>query len=377
METFLRVAQGEFTLKRLPLRGNDTLRAWDAADEYLLEDIAARNVPDTARIVMLNDGFGALAVALNKFRPVAISDSWLSQQATRMNLDDNGIAQDNVTLLNSLQSPEFKIDYLLIKIPKTLALLEYQLIALQPCLTEQSQVIAAAMIKNLPPSVWKLMERLVGPVTTSLAKKKARLIYAKPSDDRVISANPYPKRYRLENSDFIISNHANVFSRDSLDIGTRFLLQHLPDNSAYRDYIDLGCGNGVVGLMIAHRNPEAKLRFIDESFMALASAEENFNRAFEDRRQAEFIANDCLSNVAAESADCIVCNPPFHQQHAVGDHIAWRMFKQSRKVLRRGGELRVIGNRHLNYHVSLKKQFGNCDLLASNKKFVILSAIKE
>lgn len=376
METYLRGAQGEFTLRRLPLRVNDALRAWDAADEYLLEDIAARQLPETARLAILNDSFGALAVALNRFHPVAISDSWLSQQATRMNLTDNGIDRSCVTLLNSLQSPREEIDYLLIKVPKTMALLEYQLIALLPWLTEQTQVIVAGMIKNLPPTVWKLMEELLGPVTTSLAKKKARLLYAKPAKIGVVPANPYPKRYHLENSDFIIANHANVFSRDSLDIGTRFLLQHLPDNPAYRDYIDLGCGNGVVGMMLANRYPEARLRFIDESFMAVASAQENFNRAFECQRQAEFIANDCLENVEKESADCIVCNPPFHQQHAVGDHIARRMFLQSRQVLRQGGELRIIGNRHLNYHISLKKLFGRYQLVASNKKFVIFSALK-
>lgn len=376
METLMRAPQGQFELRRLPIRRNETLRAWDAADEYLLNDLAEKGLPENARIVILNDTFGALTVALSRFSPVAISDSWLSQQATRINLDSNRISQENVRLLNSLQSPNFNIDYLLIKVPKTMALLEYQLLALQPWLSEQTRVIAAGMIKNLPSSVWKLMEKLLGPVTTSLAVKKARLLYASPSPTRVIPANPYPVNYRLENSDLIITNHANVFSRDSLDIGTRFLLQHLPANPEYLDIIDLGCGNGVVGLLLARQNPEAHLRFIDESFMAVASAEENFNRAFEGARQAEFIANDSLNDIAAESADCIICNPPFHQQHAVGDHIAWRMFTQSRKVLRRGGELRIIGNRHLNYHASLKKLFGRCELIASNKKFVILSARK-
>ena len=36
MDTLLCVPQGEFTLKRLPPRKRELLRAWDAADEYLL-----------------------------------------------------------------------------------------------------------------------------------------------------------------------------------------------------------------------------------------------------------------------------------------------------------------------------------------------------
>ena len=32
-----------------------------------------------------------------------------------------------------------------------------------------------------------------------------------------------------------------------------------------------------------------------------------------------------------------LCNPPFHQQHAVTDHIAWQMFNDSFKALKQGG----------------------------------------
>ena len=40
-----------------------------------------------------------------------------------------------------------------------------------------------------------------------------------------------------------------------------------------------------------------------------------------------------------------------------GPLIRWRR-DEARDVLRPGGELRIIGNRHLNYHLSLKKLFG-------------------
>ena len=55
---------------------------------------------------------------------------------------------------------------------------------------------------------------------------------------------------------------------------------------------------------------------------------------------------------------------------------AWQMFKDSLRVLKTGAELRIVGNRQLAYHVKLKRLFGNCETIASNKKFVILSAIK-
>lgn len=377
METLIDVPQGQYRLQRWPLRNQELLRAWDAADEYLLQQVAAYQDAEADRQwLILNDSFGALSVALNRQRPTAISDSFLSQMATRHNLALNDIADDAVQLLDSLTTPRHSIDYLLIKIPKSLALLEDQLHRLRPLLKPESKIIAAGMLKNLPPTAWKLLERLVGPTQPSLAQKKARLIFAEFNPGLRIPANPYPQSYRLENTDFWIDNHANVFSRDSLDIGSRFLLQHLLPLRDSRDIVDLGCGNGVLGLMLAAGLPQARLRFVDESFMAVASAEANFHRAFGDGRQAEFLVGDCLTDFAANSADYIVCNPPFHQQHVIGDQIAWRMFQQGLQVLRPGGELRIIGNRHLNYHLSLKKLFGNWQTVAANSKFVIYSAIK-
>ncbi|ANE54795.1 methyltransferase [Methylomonas sp. DH-1] len=376
MEQEFSVPQGRFRLTRQPYRKNELLQAWDAADDYLLHHLAEHEALAGKNIAILNDSFGALVVALSEFRPTAISDSWLSQQATRENLAANAVAADRVLLLDSLSLPSAPIDRLFIKVPKTLALLEYQLHRLRPLLQPDCRIVAAGMVKTLPASAWKLLERLVGPTVPSLARKKARLIFAGFDPNIRLPPNPYPTYYRLTAEQPPICNHANVFSRESLDIGARFLLQHLPESALYRDFIDLGCGNGVIGLRLAELNPDANIVFVDESFMAIASATENFRNRFGDSAQAKFVVGDCLSGFAPASADCIVCNPPFHQQHAIGDHIAWRMFQQAHAVLRPGGELRVIGNRHLNYHITLKKLFGCCRQLAANAKFAIFSCEK-
>jgi 16S rRNA (guanine1207-N2)-methyltransferase len=372
MENLLTSAQGTFTLRRYPVDQPSNLRAWDAADEYLLSYLAEHPAPHSAHWLIANDGFGALSTALHCQHPTVISDSWIARQAAIHNLMANGLSVESVEWLTSLETPAKPVDVLLIKIPKTLALLEYQLHLLRPLLHADSIIIAAGMVKNMPKTVWPLLERLLGPTTTSLARKKARLIHVRFDTSLTVAENPYPSQYRLENSDLRIHNHANVFSRQKLDIGTRFLLQHLPVYSGRCDVIDLGCGNGVVGLVFAQQTPGAKIHFIDESYMALASARLNFEQLFSGTRQAEYIATDCLSAVAAQSADLIICNPPFHQQHTVGDYIARQMFRQAKKVLRPGGELRVIGNRHLHYHRLLKRLFGHCELIASNQKFVIL-----
>ena len=110
--------------------------------------------------------------------------------------------------------------------------------------------------------------------------------------------------------------------------------------------------------------------------MAVASAEANFNEAFGTTRTAQFLATNCLEGIPSCSVDLILNNPPFHQQSAVGDQVAWEMFQMSREVLKSRGELLVIGNRHLGYHTKLKRLFGNCEIVGNNRKFVVLKSIK-
>jgi 23S rRNA (guanine1835-N2)-methyltransferase len=46
-------------------------------------------------------------------------------------------------------------------------------------------------------------------------------------------------------------------------------MEHLPENLE-GEIVDLGCGNGVIGLTLLAKNPEASVVFSDESPMAVA-----------------------------------------------------------------------------------------------------------
>ncbi|MNG15615.1 Ribosomal RNA large subunit methyltransferase G [compost metagenome] len=60
----------------------------------------------------------------------------------------------------------------------------------------------------------------------------------------------------------------------------------------------------------------------------------------------------------------------------VGDFLAWRMFVQARNALVMGGELWIVGNRHLGYHAKLKRLFRGVEQVAATPKFVVLKASK-
>jgi 16S rRNA (guanine1207-N2)-methyltransferase len=146
--------------------------------------------------------------------------------------------------------------------------------------------------------------------------------------------------------------------------------------------VDLGCGTGVVGTQVALAEPGASVVFVDESFHAVASAEATFRASLGPDRQARFVVGDCLDTVYggasldAGTVDRVIVNPPFHSGHALTDAIAWDMFVQARRALRRGGDVWAVGNRHLGYHVKLKRIFGAVDVVASTPQFVVLRAVR-
>ncbi|BEO87308.1 23S rRNA (guanine(1835)-N(2))-methyltransferase RlmG [Serratia marcescens] len=365
----------QLELERYPQQEESTqLQAWEAADEYLLQQL--ENVDIGGRPVLIfNDNFGTLACALHAHRPYSVSDSYMSQLATRHNLKLNGLDPEQVTLLDSLAELPAAPAVVLIRVPKALALLEQQLRALRHVVTEDTLIVAGAKARDVHTSTMQLFEKVLGPTRTSLAWKKARLIFCQAADI-VPPAAAETTNWTLDSTDWLIHNHANVFSRGSLDIGARLFLDHLP-RGLNGHIVDLGCGNGVIGLTALAQNPDAQVTFVDESYMAVASSELNVEHNLpQELDRCQFEVNNALAGIERESVQAVLCNPPFHQQHAITDHTAWQMFCDAKRCLQVGGELRIVGNRHLDYHQKLKRLFGNCTLVASNKKFVILRAVK-
>ncbi|MFG3100908.1 methyltransferase [Streptomyces sp. NPDC048182] len=370
---------GERVLARFPEEPRDPLRAWDASDAYLLGHLADEGVALSGTVVVVGDRWGALTTALAEHRPVQITDSCLAQEATRANLRRNGFAGDAARLFTTQDPPPERIDVLLVRVPKSLALLEDQLLRLAPGVHAGTVVVGTGMVKEIHTSTLRLFERIVGPTRTSLAVRKARLVFSTPDPALTRPAAPWPLRYRLPDDVGVLSGrpvvaHAGVFCADRLDIGTRFFLAHLPGTRGGR-VVDLGCGNGVVGTAVSLADPAAEVLFTDESFQAAASARDTWE-ANGAAGRAEFRVGDGLEGVPDGSADLVLNNPPFHSHQATTDATAWRMFAGARRVLRPGGELWVVGNRHLGHHLKLRRLFGNSHLVAGDRKFVVLRAVK-
>ena len=369
---------GEFELERRPPTPNQPLQAWDATDEYLLDEFARLAAPAASEpVLVINDSFGALALALHAVHPCSWSDSCTAHLALADNCARNELA-NHTTLIPATQpgtSPDGRpYRTVLWRIPKTLALFRQQAAQLQRGIDADTLVLAGGMVKHLPEQSVEVLGGL-GRVDILHARKKARLFRVTPQPSLPPIAEPANQPLHIADLKLELEGGANVFARDKFDIGARFFIEQFQRLPRVQSIADLGCGNGVLGIVAQRLQPAADIAFFDESYQAVASAAANYRRNI-GAGTAQFFCDDGLSHHAGAPFDLIVCNPPFHQNHATGDQIAWRMFAQSRQHLRAGGELWIVGNRHLDYHIKLKRLFGNCRQIAANPKFVVLAATK-
>lgn len=365
-----------FSLKRYPYNPSSQLRAWDAADHYLLHEINAL-LEHTQNLVIVHDSFGALATALAGYNPVCYGDSWMSLQAMELNRQANNIESalrfeaDIDQLIKTTPKPTLIIG----RVPKSKAQLAFLLNKLCYWADEQCQLYLAGMDKHLSKGQYNLIEHYFGPSSFLPGVKKAR-IWKAVVDKSKASQLIKPTGIKIPHLKLDLNTLPNVFSHDKLDIGSRFFLDNLDRIPDKKRVADLACGTGVLGLAYLSKHPGASLYFTDESFQAAQCTQLNLETHFPEHN-AVVKTDNGLSQAKNQSFDLILCNPPFHQQHIISTEIAENLFNDAYRCLALGGELWLVANRHLNYHIMLKKIFGHFTTIASNSKFVILKTIKE
>lgn len=365
-------------LRRYPDVEALNLYAVDAADRLIL-DVAADalgNV-DSGKVAVIGDGYGALtlgAIAGHDLRDVRVyqdlltGELALANNARALGLTDRYAAH---ALTEQLLTD---VQVVLLRLPRVLGGLTEVADAIARYADPEVAVIAGGRDKYLTKSMNDVLAQSFSEVRASRGRQKSRTLLAE--GPKPVGEPPFPVREHIDELDIDVVAHGAAFSGARLDIGTRFLLQHLkwmkPDA---RDAIDLGCGTGILAVSLAKARPHIRVTGTDQSAAAVASARATA-AANEVADRVTVVRDDAMSTAAANSADLILCNPPFHVGAAVHTGSAIKMFAETGRVLRPGGELWTVFNSHLNYRSVIERMVGRTDVVGRNRKFTVTRSVR-
>ncbi|WP_433711641.1 class I SAM-dependent methyltransferase [Nocardia sp. CA-084685] len=365
-------------LRRYPDVEALNLYAVDAADRLIL-DVAAEAIDaaGSGRIAVIGDAYGALtlgAIAGHELRDVRVHQDLLTGElALANNARALGLAD---RYAGHALSKELLADakVVLLRLPRMLAGLTEVADAIARYADPEVVVFAGGRDKYLTKAMNDVLAESFSQVRASRGRQKSRTLLV--SGPKPVAAPPFPVCERIDDIDIDVVAHGAAFSGAKLDIGTRFLLQHFkwmkPDA---RDAIDLGCGTGILAVALAKARPGIRVVGTDQSAAAVASARATAE-VNEVADRVTVVRDDAMSSAADNSADLVLCNPPFHVGAAVHTGSAIKMFAETGRVLRPGGELWTVYNSHLNYRGVVQRMVGQTEVIGRNRKFTVTRSVR-
>lgn len=187
--------------------------------------------------------------------------------------------------------------------------------------------------------------------------------------------------YRQHGRDFRFVTDTDVFSRNDVDKGTDILLKtSIADIKARgakkgERLLDLGCGYGVVGIVMKSVFVNFDVIQADINSRAVSLTKENCE--LNGIRTDKVLQSNVLQELSDDDLfDIVITNPPVR----AGKKTVFEFYEQAYAHMKEGGSIYVVLQRKQGAPSSEKKLnelFGNCETLEIEGGYHIMRSVKE
>lgn len=190
--------------------------------------------------------------------------------------------------------------------------------------------------------------------------------------------------YQLNGETFELYSSSGVFSMQKIDYGTDFMLRTLVKEQPeiYGKGIDMGCGYGVIGVVLGTLFPKSSIEGVDVNQRAVELAARNANHLLNVSFQAvsKMLFLDPLTHSEewlqfSPPYDFVVTNPPIR----AGKQVVHAFFEAAHCLLGEGGRCYVVIQKKqgaASAQDKLMTLFGNCEIVSRSAGYRILKCVK-
>ena len=189
-------------------------------------------------------------------------------------------------------------------------------------------------------------------------------------NDKNVKSEKRLIKFNFNDREYSIYSNNGVFSKDKFDFGTRVLLENIDINNLSGKVLDLGCGTGVVGIILGTINKNISIDMVDINERALNLARENikFNNI-----DNNIFVSDVYSNVI-EKYDYIITNPPIR----AGKEVIRKFLLGGKKYLCDNGILYFVMRKDHGVKSMIKEleEVYKVEVVNKEKGFYIVKCVK-
>ena len=178
-------------------------------------------------------------------------------------------------------------------------------------------------------------------------------------NDQTLPSNLKKTIANIFNQNFIFYTDNGVFAKKGLDFGSKLLLESLSLEELEGPILDVGCGYGVLGIII-NKKTNLNIDMVDVNKRALHLAKRNIkeNKCL----NVNVFESNCYQNII-KKYKTIITNPPIR----AGKKIVYEILFSARNYMDSGGSLYLV----------IRKEQGAPSVISDLKKYYDVTIINK
>jgi|SRR5690625_3134988 len=186
-------------------------------------------------------------------------------------------------------------------------------------------------------------------------------------------SKPQTWNYKIDKVNYIFTTDDGVFSKNTVDFGSRLLIDQFEQPNLSGDFLDLGCGYGPIGIVLATKYKDRHIVMSDVNERAVMLAKQNAEK--NKVTNVSVLLSNRLEQLKDRTFAAILLNPPIR----AGKKLVHQMFEESYQALKRNGEFWIVIQKKQgapSAKEKLQSLFNKVETIARKKGYHIFRAVK-